>query len=427
MRSEISKIQVAFCLLVCLSFVAVTNGELNAQGKAGPIQKQQTRAKHPTQRVQPPLPKLPGLEVDEDPLSVTAEQLLEHIDTPVFNRRSSFFGAKLSDEEKDKAAMLLRKRYPFVSLRDRLGKHAAAPESNNRQEVAGSPSATSFTRAEPPRVKALRELHSNEVRDFISRPGAGFSRSIGPMNSSPYDLREPSSYAVRMRNKPIDSDLRAEDAIELESLVKLKPDSTWQEMMKAQISLSESGMPTKEMASLFHKTTSGFFAGNFSNGLVNSVDQVAGFQSHRVQIGAGWNESIMMASRDRIERFFKDEGDQMPVEVDWKLNRMQLVSLLLHDGPQVYISENLPNMEELSGADVETRDLDAFELDALKRMRDDENVITRATPNRVMMMGSLRATQDCMKCHAVKENELLGAFTYEFLRDPKLDVNPIDL
>ena len=105
---------------------------------------------------------------------------------------------------------------------------------------------------------------------------------------------------------------------------------------------------------------------------------------------------------------------------------MQLVSLLLHDEARVYVSDNLPDMEELSGADVETRGLDPFELDALIKLRNGEAIVTAATPNRLQMMGGLRATQDCMQCHNVKEDELLGAFSYEFLRDPKLDLKARD-
>ena len=135
-----------------------------------------------------------------------------------------------------------------------------------------------------------------------------------------------------------------------------------------------------------------------------------------------------MATREQIKDFFKRRlnEEEPAVDVDWKLNRMQLVSLLLHDEARVYVSDNLPDMEELSGADVETRGLDPFELDALNKLRNGEAIVTAATPNRLQMMGGLRATHDCMQCHNVKEDELLGAFSYEFLRDPKLDLKARD-
>jgi len=176
------------------------------------------------------------------------------------------------------------------------------------------------------------------------------------------------------------------------------------------------------MTQLFHRLTASQFADGYSNGWVKSVDQTAGFNAHRAKFAEGWSQSMTLTTREEVRQFFKDTDEKTSIEVDWKLNQMQLVSLLLHEEARVYVSENLPDMEELSGADVETRGLSPFETDALERMRADENIVTRATPNRLQMMGALRATQECMQCHNVQEDELLGAFSYEFLRDPKLNL-----
>ena len=36
-------------------------------------------------------------------------------------------------------------------------------------------------------------------------------------------------------------------------------------------------------------------------------------------------------------------------------------------------------------------------------------------PNRIRMVGSLRAGKDCMECHSIRRGELLGAFSYELV------------
>jgi len=46
---------------------------------------------------------------------------------------------------------------------------------------------------------------------------------------------------------------------------------------------------------------------------------------------------------------------------------------------------------------------------ALDRLRSDD------APNRIRMVGSLRAGKDCMECHSVRRGELLGAFSYELV------------
>ena len=47
---------------------------------------------------------------------------------------------------------------------------------------------------------------------------------------------------------------------------------------------------------------------------------------------------------------------------------------------------------------------------------------TASTPNRIEMLGALRATKQCMQCHQVPSGTLLGAFSYELRRDPPIKV-----
>src|SRR5262249_3433289 len=130
-------------------------------------------------------------------------------------------------------------------------------------------------------------------------------------------------------------------------------------------------------------------------GYVKDRDHVAGFQSHRFT---------------KIPQRFVPT-DQQPAS--WKVVRLELVSLLKHDMPVAYVSKNLPQMDELRDALI--RPLDPFEKQSLDRLRSDEDVLIDETPDRIRMVGSLRAAKSCLECHAVRRGELLGALTYELV------------
>lgn len=105
----------------------------------------------------------------------------------------------------------------------------------------------------------------------------------------------------------------------------------------------------------------------------------------------------------------------------WKVEKIQLVSMLLRDEPQVYVSYTLPQMQSLQKEAV--RDLDPFERSALEKLRSgDDLVVDTSTAERIRMFGSLRATKYCLECHAVERGTLLGAFSYD-LR-PTCEVTP---
>jgi hypothetical protein len=102
----------------------------------------------------------------------------------------------------------------------------------------------------------------------------------------------------------------------------------------------------------------------------------------------------------------------------WVLKKLELVSLLKHDKPAVYVSDELPRMENLKNAT--TRPLDGFEAAALKQLQAGEDVVTDASLNRIRMLGSLRANKACLECHTAQRGQLLGVFSYEILRDPPI-------
>ena len=98
----------------------------------------------------------------------------------------------------------------------------------------------------------------------------------------------------------------------------------------------------------------------------------------------------------------------------WRIDALSLVSLLKHRPAAVYVSENLPNMNELAG--VPTRPLDEFEAGALDKLRGGEELIVRGNSANIRMVGSIRAAFQCLECHQVPRGTLLGAFSYRLSR-----------
>ena len=126
-------------------------------------------------------------------------------------------------------------------------------------------------------------------------------------------------------------------------------------------------------------------------GYVQDRDHVAGFLSHRFE---------------RIPKPELESGTNQ-----WDISRLDLISILKHDDPKAYVSEHLPRMDELLDAPV--RDLNDFEATALARLRSQEDLVIDDRRDRIRMVGSLRAGNDCLQCHQASRGELLGALSYE--------------
>ena len=103
-------------------------------------------------------------------------------------------------------------------------------------------------------------------------------------------------------------------------------------------------------------------------------------------------------------------------QATWLIDRLELVSLLKHSEPAVYISKHLPRMDELSEAT--TRPLSDFESQALPKLRAGEELVIDTHPGEIRMLGAVRAITRCLDCHRAREGDLLGAFTYRLLSTP---------
>ena len=132
-------------------------------------------------------------------------------------------------------------------------------------------------------------------------------------------------------------------------------------------------------------------------GYVQDKQHVAGFEAHRFT-------QMPKPAADPDRR--------------WELARLELIGLLKYDRPKAYVLEFLPRLDELGEA--ATRDVSEFEAAALERLKTQEDLVIDEAPERIRMVGSLRAGKDCLECHSVRRGELIGALSYEIVpRDNK--------
>jgi hypothetical protein len=306
-------------------------------------------------------------------------------------------GSELPADELNKVIEFLRKEYPFESLRQRLAfetkerleslsnLHGDLKRKVKKPKESSRKSYMEEYRIEKTYDKGLRpdslaQLHSDKAAEFFKQLGFGIGRI-------PYPGPE------RLRRSE-----RSEIALETEY------HSATEFSREKEIELGVGGgVPNQHDTANLHDAASSLFANAEDNGLIKSVDEVSGFERHAMT----W-----MPRSENIGD--QPEGDA--AKTWWKINRLELVSLLRHDHFVVYESDKLPNMANSENAP--TRKLDEFEAPALSRLFKGEDLVARATTNRIRMLGSLRAAKQCLECHSVKEGELLGAFSYELLRQP---------
>lgn len=324
----------------------------------------------------------------------------KHVQT-LFDLNFTQPGEKPKNLEDKKAAVLqLRKKYAYESIAKRLqyeaGKADVSPklspraremiETADKQFDQIGKSQFSFHNL---RSRSLEQLHEQEVEAFVNRPGFGLSRMPQP---GPSYLQE---------TLPRDMPLASNEMIQTGENIPVQLPAT-----KAAASTRRVSLPSEEALLEFHQNGKQAFLSPPSFGFVKSRDQVAGFQSHAFSFAP------------RIDSHLGKPRYRKQKET-WAIHRLELVSLLKHDNPAVYVSRNLPRMDKLKT--VPTRPLSGFERSGLKRLYEGEDVVTAGELNRIKMIGSLRATKQCQQCHDVKSGTLLGAFSYELLRDPQLD------
>ncbi len=161
-----------------------------------------------------------------------------------------------------------------------------------------------------------------------------------------------------------------------------------------------------------------------TNQHIDSGTRAVGDKLHNIVVNdfldsemMGYVSSHRMAAGFEPHGFRSLESDIEPCGTatrEWRLVRLELVSLLRHDSPRVYVSDTLPTMDELE--EIPHRDLGDFEVTALAQLRFQKDLVAEEQEDRIVMLGALRANSDCLQCHSGERGRLLGAFSYELIK-----------
>jgi hypothetical protein len=218
---------------------------------------------------------------------------------------------------------------------------------------------------------ALRELHENAVEVFATSPGFGVARMPAGVTERTLEL------GLRRDVEIAQPGVRTTTWMSAGYADALKP-----------VSSERVDWDIREL----HRKSLLDFVNIPGLGYFKDRRHVAGFQSHSF--------------------------GEKPEEVkSWKLQTLDLVGLLLHEEPVVYVTENLPRMDKLR--DAPTRSLDPFEQKGLVDLRRGEDLYVCTTPDGLRVLGALRCAKQCADCHGAQRGDLLGAFSYSFTPSEK--------
>jgi hypothetical protein len=265
----------------------------------------------------------------------------------------------------------LRDEYGFESMEDRV----PLPGPNLRSAVLKSETSalvqdlenrvTNATGIGVSRNSRLKLLHERTVLSFVNSPGFGVQRMFVPTESA-------MKWGVREKDTPVPQPV---------------PRAAPPESIQA-------GEPTRAIAvpdglQVIHQIGVVDFSYPSGRGYTRDRRHVAGFLPHGFSKPPAWGDN-------------------------WAVDTIDLVSLLCHAEPVAYVSDNLPRMDELK--DAPTRPLDAFEAGGLKQLVDGEYLVVGEAADKLRMLGSVRAVEQCEKCHGAERGDLLGAFSYTLRR-----------
>jgi hypothetical protein len=211
----------------------------------------------------------------------------------------------------------------------------------------------------------LKRLHESSVATFINSPGFGSVRRIEPdeMTLRIWDRDE---QPIPQPGPPFAFPVSEKDLME----------------------------PAKEM-------DNGPLREMHLNGIVDFVNPQ----------GFGWIES-----RQKVAGFRPHQFSTVPHTQRLKVRTVELVGILMHDKPIVYISDKLPSMQAARNAP--TRSLSPFEAAGLEKLQKGEDLFVSKTVEGLHLLGALRAVEQCIKCHGGERGDLLGAFSYSLLPMP---------
>lgn len=272
----------------------------------------------------------------------------------------------------------LKAEHPFVSLADRLPEPARAARPLPEPAALALSEQDADTRRETDgiRNRMLEQLHERTTEQFVNAPGFGVGRVpllpsrgwvIGRGRDGP--PAQPGGRGTSAGDADADDPAEPREA--------------------------------DDAARALHGRAVLDFANPAGWGLVRGRDRVAGFRSH------GFSRVPDETAGRRAD------GPPPPGGTTaWRVETVDLVGLLLHPGPVVYVSDKLPAMDQLRGATAPTRPPDEFEAAGLAKFRAGDDYHAAGTADRLRLVASLRNGKTCADCHGGEVGDLLGAFAY---------------
>lgn len=227
----------------------------------------------------------------------------------------------------------------------------------------------------------LRLLHQHTVSDFINSPGFGVTRSIRPRTAY---IELPEVGAIPFPSPGSNPE----------------QSGSLDETSRPGLASSPGEVPVRvppgDALRKMHRDGVMDFVNPEGFGYIEDREHVIGFQAHQFRT---------------IPQLPDGEADNRR----WRVASVELISILKHSEPVAYRSEHLPRMDELR--DAPTRPLNTFEQQALAELRRGQDIEIGTTPDRIRLLGSIRAVKHCLSCHEVERGELLGAFSYTLFRE----------
>lgn len=238
--------------------------------------------------------------------------------------------------------------------------------------------------------QALMNVHEGFVADFISQPGVGRSRITGSK------LLRKDNFVDEWEGIRLDTPPKLIEQPGAQAKSSFSAEGTYVEKDPPEVQPLERSLPARDLGYMlsvhFHNVAN--FVPLNSLGGVDGKLRSRGFDAH----------AFHLSPEDSERRSH-----------EWRLARLELVSLLKHHPASVYVSDHLPAMDELR--DAPTRPLSPFEADAIGKLVKGEDLVTEFSPEGdLTMVGSIRAISHCRDCHQVPTGALLGALSYKLQR-----------
>ncbi len=266
-----------------------------------------------------------------------------------------------------------RVKLAFVSIRDRLPRGKAVSPGRALSDDANvfwGQLDQQLAEAQQSRVSLLKAYHEKTQAFFVKSPDNGSGRRFYP---TPDEFLTFSYWQWKL----VDQMGEAADF----------PVSAGEKMISVK--------PNEDFLS-GHKSSLQMFLRPAGFGYIKDLDHVSGFASHG----------------------FRGYGEVSFPKEDLRVDHIHLVGILQHERPVVYMTDKMPSMEQVKHG--KARPLDTFEETALHALQNGEDLYIVRKDDTLRMLGALRATTTCQKCHDAQVGDLLGAFSYTLRPEPKV-------